>query len=95
MASPIKFAHIVLKTSRFAEMLDWWKVFLEGEAHYWATCADDVGEILLGEQYLKRKTVSTRHIESKSKIVQRTRVEQNTLLSLTPAWKICLVSTNV
>ena len=34
MASPIKFAHIVLKTSRFAEMLDWWKVFLEGEARH-------------------------------------------------------------
>lgn len=46
---------------------------VQGEAHYWATCADDVGEILLGEQYLKRKTVSTRHIESKSKIVQRAR----------------------
>ena len=34
MASPIKFAHIVLKTSRFAEMLDWWKAFLEGEARH-------------------------------------------------------------
>jgi catechol-2,3-dioxygenase len=34
MASPIKFAHIVLKTSRYAEMLDWWKAFLEGEARH-------------------------------------------------------------
>jgi len=34
MASPIKFAHIVLKTSRFTEMLDWWKAFLEGEARH-------------------------------------------------------------
>jgi len=34
MASPIKFAHVVLKTSRFTEMLDWWKVFLEGEARH-------------------------------------------------------------
>ena len=34
MASPVKFAHVVLKTSRFAEMLDWWKYFLEGEARH-------------------------------------------------------------
>ena len=34
MASPIKFAHIVLKTSRFPEMVDWWKTFLEGEARH-------------------------------------------------------------
>jgi catechol-2,3-dioxygenase len=34
MASPIKFAHIVLKTSRYAEMLEWWKTFLEGEARH-------------------------------------------------------------
>ena len=34
MASPIKFAHVVLKTSRFPEMLDWWKNFLEGEARH-------------------------------------------------------------
>ena len=34
MASPIKFAHIVLKTSRYSEMLEWWKAFLEGEARH-------------------------------------------------------------
>ena len=34
MASPIKFAHVVLKTSRFPEMLHWWKNFLEGEARH-------------------------------------------------------------
>lgn len=34
MASPIKLAHIVLKTSRFTEMLEWWKAFLEGEARH-------------------------------------------------------------
>lgn len=34
MASPIKFAHIVLKTSRYAQMLEWWKAFLEGEARH-------------------------------------------------------------
>ena len=34
MPSPVKFAHVVLKTSRFAEMLDWWKYFLEGEARH-------------------------------------------------------------
>lgn len=34
MASPVKFAHVVLKTSRFAEMLDWWKYFLEGQARH-------------------------------------------------------------
>ena len=34
MASPIKFAHIVLKTSRYAEMLEWWKDFLEGDARH-------------------------------------------------------------
>lgn len=34
MASPVKFAHVVLKTSRFAEMLDWWKYFLDGEARH-------------------------------------------------------------
>jgi len=34
VASPIKFAHIVLKTSRYHEMLDWWKDFLQGEARH-------------------------------------------------------------
>lgn len=34
MASPIKFAHVVLKTSRYPEMLDWWKNFLEGVARH-------------------------------------------------------------
>ena len=34
MASPIKFAHIVLKTTRYEEMVSWWKDFLQGEARH-------------------------------------------------------------
>ena len=34
MASPIKFAHIVLKTTRYAEMVGWWKDFLQGQARH-------------------------------------------------------------
>lgn len=34
MASPIKFAHIVLKTTRYGEMVAWWKSFLHGEARH-------------------------------------------------------------
>lgn len=34
MASPVKFAHVVLKTSRYADMVAWWKDFLEGEARH-------------------------------------------------------------
>lgn len=34
MASPVKFAHVVLKTSRYAEMVAWWKDFLDGSARH-------------------------------------------------------------
>lgn len=34
VASPIKFAHIVLKTTRYPEMVSWWKDFLQGEARH-------------------------------------------------------------
>ena len=34
MASPIKFAHVVLKSPRYAEMLDWWLDFLEGSVRH-------------------------------------------------------------
>ncbi len=34
MASPIKFAHVVLKTARFAEQLEWWKDFLGATARH-------------------------------------------------------------
>ncbi|MDX2381821.1 MAG: VOC family protein [Acidimicrobiia bacterium] len=34
MASPIKFAHVVLKTTRYQEMLDWWLGVLEAEVRY-------------------------------------------------------------
>jgi catechol-2,3-dioxygenase len=34
MASPIKFAHLVLKTRQFPEMVSWWKDFLQAEARY-------------------------------------------------------------
>ncbi|MEY3806114.1 MAG: hypothetical protein RIR69_926 [Actinomycetota bacterium] len=34
MSSPVKLAHIVLKTSQFSEMVSWWKEFLEGEARH-------------------------------------------------------------
>ena len=34
MASPIKFAHIVFKTSRFNEMVTWWKDFLEADVRH-------------------------------------------------------------
>ena len=34
MASPIKFAHIVLKTTRYREMLDWWTDFLEADVRH-------------------------------------------------------------
>jgi catechol-2,3-dioxygenase len=34
MASPVKLAHIVLKTSRYEEMVAWWSDFLEGQARH-------------------------------------------------------------
>lgn len=34
MSSPVKLAHVVLKTSRFSEMVAWWKDFLQGEARH-------------------------------------------------------------
>lgn len=34
MAPPIKFAHVVLRTSRFSEQLDWWTTVLEAEVRY-------------------------------------------------------------
>jgi catechol-2,3-dioxygenase len=34
MASPSKFAHVVLKTTRYQEMLDWWLGVLEAEVRY-------------------------------------------------------------
>lgn len=34
MASPIKFAHVVLKTSQYSEMVSWWKNFLEASARH-------------------------------------------------------------
>lgn len=34
MASPIKFAHVVLRTGRFQEMLSWWQTVLEAEARF-------------------------------------------------------------
>ena len=34
MARPTKFAHFVLRTSNFTEVLDWWKTALEAEARY-------------------------------------------------------------
>lgn len=34
MASPIKFAHVVLKTPHYKEMVDWWVDFLEGKARF-------------------------------------------------------------
>lgn len=34
MSSPVKLAHIVLKTSQFSEMVSWWKEFLHGEARH-------------------------------------------------------------
>jgi catechol-2,3-dioxygenase len=34
MASPIKLAHVVLKTARFAEMVLWWKNFLGATARH-------------------------------------------------------------
>jgi catechol-2,3-dioxygenase len=34
MASPIKFAHIVLKTNQYQEMVSWWKNFLEAEVRH-------------------------------------------------------------
>ncbi|MFM7871565.1 MAG: VOC family protein [Actinomycetota bacterium] len=34
MASPVKFAHIVLRTARYAEMVAWWTDFLEAEVRH-------------------------------------------------------------
>jgi len=34
MASPIKFAHVVLKTPHYREMVDWWADFLEGKVRF-------------------------------------------------------------
>ncbi len=34
MASPIKFAHIVLKTTQYQAMVSWWRNFLEAEVRH-------------------------------------------------------------
>ena len=34
MASPIKFAHVVLKTAQYQKMLDWWTDFLEADVRH-------------------------------------------------------------
>lgn len=34
MPKPVKLAHVVFKTTRFPEMVDWWMHFLEGEARH-------------------------------------------------------------
>lgn len=34
MASPVKFAHIVLKTAKYSEMLAWWTDFLEADVRH-------------------------------------------------------------
>jgi catechol-2,3-dioxygenase len=34
MAPPIKFAHVVLRTSRYEEMIEWWTTALEAEVRY-------------------------------------------------------------
>ena len=34
MASPIKLAHVVLRTKQYPEMVSWWKTFLEAEARH-------------------------------------------------------------
>lgn len=34
MASPIKFAHVVLKSPRYQEMVAWWVDFLDGEVRH-------------------------------------------------------------
>ena len=34
MPSPIKFAHVVLKTRKYQEMVSWWCEFLEGRVRH-------------------------------------------------------------
>ena len=34
MASPVKFAHVVFKSSRYRQMLDWWTDFLEASPRH-------------------------------------------------------------
>lgn len=34
MASPVKFAHVVLKSPRYSEMVAWWKNFLQATARH-------------------------------------------------------------
>lgn len=34
MASPIKFAHVVFRTSRFDEMIQWWTTVLEATPRF-------------------------------------------------------------
>lgn len=34
MASPVKFAHIVLKTTQYSEMVAWWTDFLEADVRH-------------------------------------------------------------
>lgn len=34
MASPIKFAHVVLKSPRYKEMVAWWVDFLDGAVRH-------------------------------------------------------------
>ena len=63
MASPIKFAHIVLKTTRFQEQVAWWKDFLSATARHEN---DFIASLSYDEEHHRIAIVNMPHLEEKN-----------------------------
>lgn len=63
MASPIKFAHVVLKSPRYAEMLEWWLDFLEGSVRYGN---DFISFLSYDDEHHRIAIVNMPHLEARS-----------------------------
>lgn len=63
MASPIKFAHVVLKTTRFPEQVQWWKDFLGATARHEN---DFIAFLSYDEEHHRIAIVNMPHLEQKN-----------------------------
>jgi catechol-2,3-dioxygenase len=63
MASPVKFAHVVLKSPRYAEMLEWWLDFLEGSIRYGN---DFISFLSYDDEHHRIAIVNMPHLEARS-----------------------------
>lgn len=63
MASPIKFAHVVLKTTRFKEQVAWWKDFLGASARHEN---DFIAFLSYDDEHHRLAIVNMPHLEEKA-----------------------------